>query len=256
MKRLYFLLLSLVLCVAAVAQSCYSGTRQRGITLYNQKKYQMAIKAFTAAKSCPDKPKANDLDSWIKKCRDKVGGARGDDPASGRPQAQGNNNGSNSNSGSSRSTVTPQTSQQRNQSSSSSTSYSSSGTAKVEAHAVAHNQSTSDGDGMRINAHVSTSGMKDRKIRVVAYFYDSNGTRLSDRNGKFALGGQVAGWAEFTPKSDSSTDVVEIKVPYSELHLTESGKQKIKFQLVVLDKSREPNKRLFTYSMNTTTVNP
>lgn len=49
--------------------SCYNETRNRGISYYNKGQYENAIKAFTAAKSCPDKPDNNDLDERIAECR-------------------------------------------------------------------------------------------------------------------------------------------------------------------------------------------
>lgn len=71
MKRLFFISTILLIACTIHAQSCYNETRSRGISFYNKGQYENAIKAFSAAKSCPDKPKNNDLDSWISKCRSK-----------------------------------------------------------------------------------------------------------------------------------------------------------------------------------------
>ena len=72
MKRVFLLIIFTLLTFSLYAQtSCYNETRSRGISFYNKGQYENAIKAFTAAKSCPDKPKNNDLDSWISKCKSK-----------------------------------------------------------------------------------------------------------------------------------------------------------------------------------------
>lgn len=69
MKRLLFTIISLCVLNISFAQDCYNSTRSRGIQLYNQKKYDNAIKSFKTAKSCPDKPKSgDDLDKWIAEC--------------------------------------------------------------------------------------------------------------------------------------------------------------------------------------------
>ena len=70
MRRIIGFTFLLFISVVLYAQtSCYNETRGRGISYYNKGQYENAIKAFTAAKSCPDKPKNNDLDSWISKCK-------------------------------------------------------------------------------------------------------------------------------------------------------------------------------------------
>lgn len=70
MKTLFLLLLLLAGGSWCMAQSCYTDTRSQGIALYNQKKYTEAINYFEAAKDCPDKPSADDLSDWIRKCRE------------------------------------------------------------------------------------------------------------------------------------------------------------------------------------------
>ena len=71
MKRLFCVFSVIFISCVLYGQSCYNETRSRGISFYNKGQYENAIKAFTAAKSCPDKPKNNDLDSWISKCKSK-----------------------------------------------------------------------------------------------------------------------------------------------------------------------------------------
>lgn len=73
MKRALSFLILFCVSVWTVGQtSCYNENRSRGISLFNGGKYSEAIKVFTVAKSCPDKPSSNDLDTWIKKCDDAI----------------------------------------------------------------------------------------------------------------------------------------------------------------------------------------
>lgn len=73
MRQFCGIILLLMLPILMLAQtSCYNETRSRGISLFNKGQYENAIKAFTTAKSCPDKPSTNDLDTWIKKCDSEI----------------------------------------------------------------------------------------------------------------------------------------------------------------------------------------
>lgn len=72
MKNVIFILLLFCGCTICNAQSCYKETRAKGVSLYNQKKYKEAINVFEAAKDCPDKPAAHDLNAMIKNCRDAI----------------------------------------------------------------------------------------------------------------------------------------------------------------------------------------
>lgn len=64
---LLMLIVSLCASVPMNAQ-CYQKARSSGMEYYNKGKCEEAIRYFEAAKSCPDKPAKNDLDSWIAKC--------------------------------------------------------------------------------------------------------------------------------------------------------------------------------------------
>lgn len=72
MKNVILILLLFCSRTICSAQSCYNETRSKGISLYNQKKYKEAINVFEAAKDCPDKPSAHDLNAMIKNCRDAI----------------------------------------------------------------------------------------------------------------------------------------------------------------------------------------
>lgn len=69
-KLLLFIAFHCVL-VSSYGQSvdCFESTRKRGIALFEQKKYDDAIRQFEAADLCPDKKENNDLTTWIKKCK-------------------------------------------------------------------------------------------------------------------------------------------------------------------------------------------
>lgn len=51
---------------------CYTKNLQQAESLYKQGRYAEAKKRFAAAKACPDKPKANNLDSRIAACNRKI----------------------------------------------------------------------------------------------------------------------------------------------------------------------------------------
>ncbi|MBR0201260.1 MAG: BACON domain-containing protein [Bacteroidaceae bacterium] len=70
MKRILFTITALLLTLWSFGQGCYQENFQKGKELYEQQQYDMAMKAFMAAKSCPDKPSYEDLDSWVKKCKE------------------------------------------------------------------------------------------------------------------------------------------------------------------------------------------
>lgn len=76
MKKIALLIL-LLICCSSVAFSqkvdCYNHNRSKGISLYDQGKCAEAKKWFNAAKNCPDKPKQNDIQSWIKRCEKCIG---------------------------------------------------------------------------------------------------------------------------------------------------------------------------------------
>lgn len=79
MKRTIYIIFCLLGCCLSYShaqESCYSDTRSKGISLYNQKKYNEAINVFEAAKDCPDKPVPNDLDKQIRKCREAIAEAK------------------------------------------------------------------------------------------------------------------------------------------------------------------------------------
>ena len=65
-----FLVIVLLLATSVVAQAqCYERNHKLGETAYSQGKKDQALLYFKTAQNCPDKPKNNDLASWINKCQ-------------------------------------------------------------------------------------------------------------------------------------------------------------------------------------------
>ena len=59
----------LVSAIDAYSQSCYNDNRNDGIRFKQNGNYAKAIRCFRVAKSCPDKPRKNDLDAQIASCQ-------------------------------------------------------------------------------------------------------------------------------------------------------------------------------------------
>ncbi len=73
MKYLLFIFLLLTIAFSVDAQNCYTAGRNKGIANYNRAKYKEAFDCFTVTLyNCPDVPTNNDLQFWIKKCKDKL----------------------------------------------------------------------------------------------------------------------------------------------------------------------------------------
>jgi hypothetical protein len=72
---LIFVFLLSIPCVSA--DSCYETYRNKGIKEYNAGHYRKAKELFTTTNlSCDDVPKNNDLQTWIKKCDDRINEAK------------------------------------------------------------------------------------------------------------------------------------------------------------------------------------
>ena len=59
----------LISSIDAYSQSCYNDNRNDGIRFKQKGDYAKAIRCFRVAKSCPDKPRKNDLDAQIASCQ-------------------------------------------------------------------------------------------------------------------------------------------------------------------------------------------
>ena len=81
--------------------------------------------------------------------------------------------------------------------------------------------------------------MKGHNGRVSCYFYDTNGNALIDRNNRYHTSGtpsSVSSGEDIKPRYDNSayTDF-EIKIPYSELHLSSTYSRTLRVDVIVWD---------------------
>ena len=67
--RIISILFLLVSAINAYSQSCYNDNRNDGLRFKQKGEYAKAIRCFRVAKSCPDKPRKNDLDAQIASCQ-------------------------------------------------------------------------------------------------------------------------------------------------------------------------------------------
>lgn len=73
MKKALIFLLLIVATSTICAQRCYFVKAKNGTKLYKEGRYSEARALFVEAKSCPDRPKSGkEMDSWIKRCDDKI----------------------------------------------------------------------------------------------------------------------------------------------------------------------------------------
>lgn len=97
-----------------------------------------------------------------------------------------------------------------------------------------------DGEkGLSVKVSFDVSGMKGHNGRVSCYFYDTNGNALIDRNNRYHTSGtpsNVASGEDIKPRYDNSTYTdFEIKIPYSELHLSSTYSRTLRVDVVVWD---------------------
>lgn len=79
---------------------------------------------------------------------------------------------------------------------------------------------TESSGNMILHLNIDINGYKNKKLSVNAYFYNSDGTKLSDTNGRYNTpNGQVATHVDIKPRYDGSHwDDLQITIPVSELH--------------------------------------
>lgn len=107
-----------------------------------------------------------------------------------------------------------------------------------------------DGEnGIAVHAKFDVSGMKDKKVRMVAYFYDSsNVNAIKDTNGSYCTSGSdpnVSCGKTLTPSYDNSTfnDAI-VKIPYSELHQTGYSSVTLTVDVLLWDYSSDPHTQI------------
>lgn len=102
------------------------------------------------------------------------------------------------------------------------------------------NDADVDGEkGLSVKVSFDVSGMKGHNGRVSCYFYDTNGNALIDRNNRYHTSGtpsNVSSGEDIKPRYDNSTYTdFEIKIPYSELHLSSTYSRTLRVDVVVWD---------------------
>lgn len=102
------------------------------------------------------------------------------------------------------------------------------------------NDADVDGEkGLSVKVSFDVSGMKGHNGRVSCYFYDTNGNALIDRNNRYHTSGTpsyVSSGEDIKPRYDNSTYTdFEIKIPYSELHLSSTYSRTLRVDVVVWD---------------------
>lgn len=102
------------------------------------------------------------------------------------------------------------------------------------------NDADVDGEkGLSVKVSFDVSGMKGHEGRVSCYFYDSNGNALIDKNNRYNTSGtpsNVASGEDIKPPYDNCTYTdFEIKIPYSELHLSSTYSRTLRVDVIVWD---------------------
>lgn len=79
---------------------------------------------------------------------------------------------------------------------------------------------TESSGNMILHLNIDINGYKNKNLSVNAYFYNSDGTKLNDTNGRYNTpNGQVATHVDIRPRYDGSHwDDLQITIPVSELH--------------------------------------
>ena len=102
------------------------------------------------------------------------------------------------------------------------------------------NDADVDGEkGLSVKVSFDVSGMKEHEGRVSCYFYDSNGNALIDKNNRYNTSGtpsNVASGEDIKPPYDNCTYTdFEIKIPYSELHLSSTYSRTLRVDVIIWD---------------------
>ena len=104
---------------------------------------------------------------------------------------------------------------------------------------VSNDADVDDEKGLSVKVSFDVSGMKGHNGRVSCYFYDTNGNALIDRNNRYHTSGtpsNVSSGEDIKPRYDNSTYTdLEIKIPYSELHLSSTYSRTLRVDVVVWD---------------------
>ena len=106
---------------------------------------------------------------------------------------------------------------------------------------------TQDGNvGMKATVSVRGDNLSAGDYKCVAWYYDKDGQRLNDKNGKFKSGNdQVSAGADLQIVGDGKSGTCDIFIPYAELH-QEKGFNESQFKLGLFKKQGSGNyERIF-----------
>jgi len=107
--------------------------------------------------------------------------------------------------------------------------------AKIDKVVPEYNISQNGQQGMNIRVSFSVLNMLNKKGQCNAYFYNSSGNPLMDKNKKYHTNsGKVCSWYTYTPAHANCVyNDFLIFMPYEELHV--EGRHSLKFQVEILD---------------------
>lgn len=111
---------------------------------------------------------------------------------------------------------------------------------------VFSNVTQEGGVGMKVSIDVRGEDLSAGDYKCVAWYYDKDGQRLNDKNGKFKSGNdQVSAGADLQILGDGTNGTCTIFIPYAELH-QEKGFNESQFKLGLFKKQGSGNyERIF-----------
>lgn len=109
---------------------------------------------------------------------------------------------------------------------------------------VVYNVTVDGRKGMRIHAQFSVKYGRGVPCRMIAYFFDEDGTALESSEREYTTDtGKVSASAKFTPAYDPAVyNDLQIFIPYEALNLESGDKYNLKFYLALYD---QDGKRFF-----------
>lgn len=102
---------------------------------------------------------------------------------------------------------------------------------------VVHNVTVDGQKGMRIHAKFRVKYGYNVPCRMIAYFFDADGTPLESADRKYSTDkGKVSSSTAFTPKYDPAVyNDLQIFMPYDALNMEEGSEYNLKFYLALYD---------------------
>jgi hypothetical protein len=109
--------------------------------------------------------------------------------------------------------------------------------ATFEGARVVHNVTVDGKKGMRIHAKFRVRYGYNVPCRIIAYFFDADGTPLEAADKKYSTDkGKVSASTIFTPKYDPAVyNDLQIFMPYEALNMEEGDEYNLKFYLALYD---------------------